>query len=327
MNPPGAFVVSLDFELYWGMRDKVPLARYRDRLLGVREAIPAMLERFERHGIHATWAAVGMLLFDDRATLLAALPDPAERPAYRRPGLSAYAGLDALGTNEASDPFHFGLSLARRIAATPGQEIATHTFSHYYCLEPGQTEAQFRADLAAARRAAARVGLPSPVSLVFPRNQCQPAYLAACRDAGIRAWRGNEDAWMYDARAGDEVSRVMRAARLMDSHVNISGHHCSARPVPGSAMPVDIPASRFLRPTRGGQGARALSRLRVERIRSSMTAAARAGRVFHLWWHPHNLGIDLGANLAQLDAVLGHFARLRARHGFESVSMGELAGA
>ena len=40
MNRPGVFVVSLDFELYWGMRDKVPLAAYRDRLLGVRDAIP-----------------------------------------------------------------------------------------------------------------------------------------------------------------------------------------------------------------------------------------------------------------------------------------------
>src|SRR5690606_6289006 len=119
---------------------------------------------------------------------------------------------------------------------------------------------------------------------------------------------------------------AMRAARLVDSHVNISGHHCSVRPAPGTPLPVNIPASRFLRPMRARATARALSRLRIARIRASMTAAAREGRVFHLWWHPHNFGIDLGDNLAQLDAVLSHFASLRARHGFESLSMGELAG-
>ncbi len=48
--------------------------------------------------------------------------------------------LDSLGASESSDPFHFGLSLARRIAECDGMELASHTFSHYFALEPGQTE-------------------------------------------------------------------------------------------------------------------------------------------------------------------------------------------
>jgi len=320
---PGALVISLDFELYWGMRDKIPIAGYRDNLLGVREAIPAMLDRFRRHGIHATWATVGMLMFDDRESLLAALPPTHSQPSYTNHALSAYEALGSIGANESSDPFHYGLSLVRQIAATPHQEIATHTFSHYYCLEPGQTEAQFRADLDAARRAAARLDIELK-SLVFPRNQCEVAYLPACRDAGLQAYRGNEQAWMYNARAGDEISQAMRAARLLDSHVNVSGHHLLARPPAPDAHGLhDVAASRFLRPVKRRLGTRALDRLRVARIASSMEAAAHQGKLFHLWWHPHNFGAAPAENLVQLDRLLEHFSLLRQRHGFESLSMAE----
>ncbi len=56
---PGTLIVSLDFELFWGMQDCVELERYEDHVLGGREAIPLLLELFGKHGIHATWATVG----------------------------------------------------------------------------------------------------------------------------------------------------------------------------------------------------------------------------------------------------------------------------
>ena len=52
-------IISLDFELFWGMQDVVSLEAYKDNILGVRKAIPMMLEMFRNKGIHATWAAVG----------------------------------------------------------------------------------------------------------------------------------------------------------------------------------------------------------------------------------------------------------------------------
>src|SRR5262245_13071649 len=58
----GALVISLDFELHWGVRDKRPVdGSYRENLLGAREAIPRMLDLFEEFGIAATWATVGFL--------------------------------------------------------------------------------------------------------------------------------------------------------------------------------------------------------------------------------------------------------------------------
>src|SRR4051794_24900749 len=51
----GRLVVSLDFELYWGVRDQRSIADYRANLLGVRDVVPRLLELFERHGIRVTW--------------------------------------------------------------------------------------------------------------------------------------------------------------------------------------------------------------------------------------------------------------------------------
>ncbi|MGI9419167.1 MAG: polysaccharide deacetylase family protein, partial [Geminicoccaceae bacterium] len=287
---PGAFVISLDFELFWGIRDHVDLNVCKTRLKGTRDAIPRLLDLFAERGIHATWATVGFLFFEDKDELLAHLP--AEKPVYENSRLSPYDDLDRVGPDERRDPYHYGRSLVRRIADCPGQEIGTHTFSHYYCLEAGQTAAAFRADLEAARVAARLLGIELK-SLVFPRNQWRTDYLQACAESGIGVVRGNERAWMYRAEAADGDGLAKRAFRLADSYVNLSGHH-GARPSAVAPGVIDVPSSRFLRPF----SAR-LARFepwRLKRIRQSMTHAAAEGQIFHLWWHPHNFGMDQNDN-------------------------------
>src|SRR5687768_10583758 len=76
----GRFVISLDFELAWGVRDQPFRDHYRSNLLGARAAIPAILALFRRYEIHATWAIVGMLFHRTRAELVANAP--AQMPEY-----------------------------------------------------------------------------------------------------------------------------------------------------------------------------------------------------------------------------------------------------
>ena len=57
----GALVISLDFELYWGVRDKRSLAQYGRNILGGRKAIPRMLDLFAERDVGATWATVGFV--------------------------------------------------------------------------------------------------------------------------------------------------------------------------------------------------------------------------------------------------------------------------
>jgi peptidoglycan/xylan/chitin deacetylase (PgdA/CDA1 family) len=315
----GVLVVSLDFELHWGVHDRLTLAAYRDNLLGVRRAVPAMLDAFAAHGVHATWATVGMLLCESKRELLEALPE--RRPSYTRRALSGYRLLPAVGDRERDDPFHFAPSLVRLIAATPGQEVGTHTFAHYYCREPGQTVAEFRTDLdAAARIARAKLGAP-PRSLVFPRNQVAEPYLAACRDAGIVAYRGNPPSWPYRARAEAEETPLQRAVRLADAYLPLTGRRAPA--LDGGGTPVDVPASRYLRPW--SPALRGLEPLRLRRITTDMERAARRGGLYHLWWHPHDFGVHQDENLRVLRQLLARFVRLRDRYGMESLGMAEAA--
>ena len=121
----GVFVISLDLELNWGVRDKIALQDYAENLLGVRTAVPMLLDLFTRYGVHATWATVGMLFFDSRQALLN--ESPVLRPGYENSSYSSYDHINHVGENEQNDPYHFAPSLIRRIASSPNQEIGTHT--------------------------------------------------------------------------------------------------------------------------------------------------------------------------------------------------------
>ena len=35
-----------------------------------------------------------------------------------------------------------------------------------------------------------------------------------------------------------------------------------------------------------------INSLRLNRIKNEIIQAAKAGEIYHLWWHPHNFGID-----------------------------------
>lgn len=319
---PGAFVLSLDFELHWGVRDHTPVSRYRDALLGAREAIPMMLGAFEKRDVAATWATVGFLFAETKTELEKSFPG--ELPSYADARLDPYRAMDEVGPDEARDPFHYGASLVRKIAATKRQELATHTFSHYYCMEAGQTERQFEADLEAAKRAGSQYGDVCR-SIVFPRNQVNARYLPVLDRVGVRAYRPNPEHWAYvPTDEGETPPR--RAFRLADAYLPLSGARTHARPRAREAVrAVPVPASAFLRPY--DPRVRALDPLRLARITRAMTHAAARGEIFHLWWHPHNFGRRPRESMAFLERVLDHFVALRRARGMESLTMGEVAAA
>ena len=312
----GTFVVSLDFELHWGVRDHRSVADYRENLLGVRRAVPALLSMFSEFGIHATWATVGFLFFENIDELLAAIPT--ELPHYLNSKLDPYAALDEVGRNEAEDPFHFAPTLIRQIQATPGQEVATHTLSHYYTGAAGPTLESFRADIRAAKSAGQRFGVEIK-SIVFPRNQVSMPHVHICAEEGLIAFRGVEsDPFVA---AGNGIGD--RARRFADTYVNLSGACCGVPRMLNDCEIVSVPQSRFLRPCSGKL--RVLEGLRLRRILSSMTFAAENNLLFHLWWHPHNFGMLMDRNLAFLRAILEHFRLLNRQFAFCSLTMAEVA--
>jgi hypothetical protein len=56
-----------------------------------------------------------------------------------------------------------------------------------------------------------------------------------------------------------------------------------------------------------------------------MQEAAASGKIFHLWWHPHNFGLNTELNLSGLRYLLTVFAECRDRFEFRSLSMADVA--
>lgn len=315
----GALVISLDFEIHWGVRDVCPPGgKYQQNLLGVRRAVPQMLDLFEEFGIAATWATVGFLFANSRQELESF--SPAIRPEYEHPILSPYQ--EPIGEGEEDDPFHFAPSLIEAICKRPRQEIGTHTFSHYYCLERGQTRAAFRADLESAVAIARKYGFQLR-SIVLPREQFNPTYADLLVEAGIVCYRGTEKSWMYRPRTANEPKLYVRGPRLLDRYLSLSGLNlkCWDDVLEKNGL-CNVSSSRYLAPY--SPRLRYLDSLRLDRVVKGIQAAAIGKRIFHLSWHPQDFGAYTDENIAFLRKILTAFTRCREDHGMRSLAMAEV---
>ena len=314
----GVFVISLDFELYWGVRDSRSIEQYGDNIRGVWKAIPQLLNLFEKYDISATFAIVGFLFSDNGRDINDFSPN--EKPNYENTRLSPYQSNKEF--KKKCKELYFALPLVRDIKKRLNQEIASHTFSHYYCMEKGQKASEFKDDIISAKKIAQKEEITIQ-SLVFPRNQCNEDYLKIAKQMGIIAYRGNETAWFQRPKKEKDISLVERFFRIFDSYANISGHNCFYLKKPDEKFPLNIPGSRFLRPH--NPYLKVLEPLQKKRIIKSLRYAAKNKMAYHLWWHPHNFGIHQEKNFAFLEFILKEFQKLNLKYGFESKTMASLA--
>jgi hypothetical protein len=136
-------------------------------------------------------------------------------------------------------------------------------------------------------------------------------------------YRGNEPDWIYQAAPSEAQTPQRRAVRLLDTYLPITQHHLGdwAKLKEASGL-FNIPSSRFLRPY--SSTLRALEPLRLRRITSGMEAAAKTGKIYHLWWHPHNFGLQQEENLRFLSQILAAFKSYQQSYGMVSLNMKEL---
>ncbi len=315
---PGILNISLDFELHWGRFDKVvldaPNRRYFEQ---TRQVFPRMVDLFRVYEMHVTWAIVGMLYHRNAAEWRAL--QPAVHPGYEQPHFSSYHWVQQHGLQEPEDIYHFAPDLIQLLETVPFFETGTHTYSHYYCKEGGQTAEQFREDLRLALEVASRRGHVIR-SLVFPRNQFNEQYLSVCAELGIETVRSNPDAWYWDANRPESL--LKKVFRTGDAYTNLLG----SKVVPlalidRSNHPLLLPASRLYRAWT--EKSAVLNRLKLQRILNEMTVAARQGGYYHLWWHPHNFGWHPEECMGELELILKHYRDLNREYGFESLTMGE----
>ena len=313
-NDFGKLIVSLDFELFWGMQDCMTLEDYKANILGARKAIPGLLELFKKHNIHATWATVGFLFAESKEEIKQYAPSLL--PTYKNSKLSTYNCLEHLGNDEEEEPCFFAESLLKTISGTPGMEIGSHTYSHYYCREEGQTVDQFEADMRSALSIANKHGY-SLSSVVLPRNQCEDEYTRVLAKLGFTAFRDEEDDWIHKKVS---FRPLMRALRLKDVYFPLTGqggYH------PGKKCDIwNFTGSRMYKPI--FSKLKFMEKMKLHRIKRQMLHAAKNGLTFHLWWHPHNIGVNTDKHMQQLREIFDYYELLHKKYGMRSLNMHEM---
>ena len=312
-----AFVLSLDFELFWGVYESRG-SEYYPAIENVFKVVPNLLGLFEKYGISCTWATVGALCLEDFEAFERYKPKNLRR--YVNKSLSPYEDVSNIAS--LNKKLLFAPELVNQILRTPRQEIGAHTFSHFYTLEPGASIEDFRSDLEANLSVAEAYGIGLQ-SLVFPRNQFNSDYLAVCSSAGFRSYRGNPGHWAYKIAIDSKINIFRRAFRLIDAYFPLSGNLTHSMKLRKEHGIYDVPASLFFRAF--NKRLKFLEYLKIKRMKFCMTSAAKKGRLCHFWWHPHNFAFNLEDNLAQIEELLEHFKMLEEKYGMKSMNMSGLA--
>ncbi|MDR2639075.1 MAG: polysaccharide deacetylase family protein, partial [Helicobacteraceae bacterium] len=308
----GYFVISLDFELMWGVRENRSIDGYGDAILGVHNAMPRMLDIFDRYGINATVAAVGFLFLSNKEELLAHIP--ALLPSYENEKVSPYGAYIDSMESFADDRYHFAPEIINDLKSRSAHEIATHTLSHYNALAEGQTIESFRADLSEAIKIANEKEIQIE-SIIFPRNQCNLDYLLACKALGIICYRGRD--------------RYRRSKTLtnLDRYMPIfNDRPYSVADILGEPI-INVWGSEHWRPNIRSSGFLGAigSLARLNRVKQNMLYAAKNGLIYHIWWHPHEFGRFTDEKLATLEKLCAYYRDLNERYGFQSATMSKLA--
>lgn len=317
MTHGGCLVISLDFEMMWGNLERWTIDGYgKTNVSNVRLVIDRMLSLFDKYQVHVTFATVGLLMHDNKTEAVEF--QPSIKPTYSNKRLSPYTSNYLESIKDCDERLYFAPEVVRALQNTEGIEIATHTYSHYFCWEVGQIKEQFEADIKKAVEVAEKKGI-SLKSIVFPRNNVLEDYLDVCVKNGITSYRGNPQNY-FENKTG-LARKWMRLGRILDQYFYLGNKTSYKAPEMHNGI-LNIPASRMLRPY--SKKFRLLEPLRIRRIKNEMKYAAKHNEIYHIWWHPHNFGANMEQNLHVLEKLLKYYSLCCDKYGMISLTMEEV---
>ncbi|GDY09515.1 hypothetical protein LBMAG52_30010 [Planctomycetia bacterium] len=322
----GVLSISFDFEMAWGTRRNARDLNHAQGVERVREVVRGLLDIFIRHRISATWATVGHLMLRPEDC-----PDgrfPKRLPAPSPDWFSGewYDGIPSM--HEQRGLRYYAPDLVEAIVNCPvHQELASHTFSHVVIGEDACTREVAQAEFDTCREIAQRWGREIR-SLVFPRNKV--GHLDVLRETGHTCFRGPNSEWFLLGTAAKPIknrllsrltANLVRVLRFVDESLVICPPLGKAKRVEGLW---ELPHSMFF------PGCTGLSKFvpresQVQRATMGMQKAAKLGRIFSLYTHPHNFLPDVPEQLEAFEQICIAAARLRDAGEIEIKTMEEIA--
>lgn len=312
----GYLVISLDFELIWGLAGwtTTKIAPYYKNIDNAITALEKMIELFHKYDIKCTIGFVGAMNYntlDELNTKLKIF----KRPSYIKPIFYSFGSVLLNINKYYPHTFFFCKNIIENLKKNNNVELASHTFSHYYCLEDGQTIEDFKQDLLFVQDNSKENNI-NIKSIIFPRNQVSQEYLNICKQLGFSHYRGTLNNFLYKTNKTESRYSAKGALRFLDTYFNISGYNTFNLCNTSHNGIINVPGSRFLRPY--SRKFSFLEYLKIRRIKKSMKYAAQNNQIYHLWWHPHNFGQNMTENLANLEAICKYYKQLNKEYNFKS---------
>ena len=308
----GKLVISLDFEMMWGaIFNKAVEKGYIYRVPYVEKIIPGILELFKKYNIHATWAIVGAIACGDEEEACF-LADKEIIDPYGNQTLQKFI----LDIKSEDFNLYFRPDLVKMVAESKNQEIATHTFSHFYFFEHRFPKKKLESEINASLKTLAPYSKNPIKTIVLPKNQVSPEVYSLLRKNGITNVRGIQISTRFNK--SNFFSKVMRFA---DAYIPICGRSSYKINSVYENQIFNVRASRFWRAYY--KKLAFLEPLKIKRIKKEMLYSAKNNEIYHLWFHPHNLSSDYKKNLKNLEKIFAYYNYLNKKYGMQSLNISE----
>jgi len=314
------FVISLDTELAWGSFDRDGLRAYGPYYSQVRSIVERLLVLFGRYGIKATWAIVGHLFLRSCSRQGEDNHNHVLQPSYSWYP-QGWLSQDPYSSFE-TDPFFYAPDVIEMILRSgDGHEIASHTFTHAILGDPECSRDVALSQLQECGRLAREKGVEL-ASLVFPRNSI--GHLDVLCELGYVSFRGLERNWYRRLNSTSVPGRLCRFFdKLMAFTPPCYTEFTCYRRTAAQRWLCDLPASMFYPPFGGLWNLVGLSR-RVAQAKKGVARAVSKRALFHLWFHPFNLGSS-PLLFEGLEEVLASIDNQVKAGNLESLTMAETA--
>lgn len=280
----GIFTISIDTELAWGT-DKDKVEKRRKQFGNTRKAINQLLELFAQYEISATWAIVGRLF------------------------------LKAPKNDKNS--FWCGQDIVKKIKdCSVPQEIASHSFSHLNFDEKKCSRKSAKLDLERYKELTDRLNIRFK-SFIFPKNKI--GYLELLYQNNFLCYRDIDNRWYEKTKVLPSIfKRILRVSE----DIFVITPPCSL-PRKRADKPLAIPASMMYRPLNGIWKFIPV-KLRISRIKKGIDKAIGDKKIFHLWFHPFNLGEGTEELMEGLKKILKYASQKRKDGQLDIATMGEI---
>lgn len=301
IDKTGYFVVSLDFESMWGAIGSKDVKGFEKRTRFEYEIVDGLIERFTQHNIHTTWGIVGALTCKTKEEMISLL----EQDIFYKEW-----NVGVQDIIRKSNKYYYLKNQIETLSNTPNVEIASHTFSHAYVNSESISKSDIRNELELSKNVLSKYGTVS--TIIFPRNQINKSTIQLLKEHGYSIYRGTINRlWnnKYLEYLNCYIPLTRKVSYSLKTIKEIDGVY-------------NIPASLFLRFNKNNIVF--FDKLKVSRIKHEMKKSAKKHLVFHLWFHPHNLGNNVKDSFKMLDDILSFYDVLKKKYGYESVNMIEL---